>query len=379
MESNKKKILFLLGSLEPSKCGVSDYVRLLSNKLINNNYDCFSLAINDQFIKKEKLGTSLKIELLSETSYRLSSQLSWKIRIKSIKRIIAVFKPDIISLQYVPYSFNKKGLPFQLIRLIKSIPKIYTWEIMAHELWVGREEGMVKNALSLCQKFLTIRIIRNIDPLVVHVSNHMHKQQLKSEKIESKILPLFSNITLSMDVQKIKKQSDSWKFVFFGTIQPGWDPKILLKRIDIARNIYNIKSCSFCSIGRCGVYGEQLWKRLRESCQSSHPSFTFTMLGQISEEEISKQLQTSDFGLSRVPSSIVDKSGTVAAMISHGLPIIVDTLSPNNDDLHDQMRKGNKYILMDKDFEQNLGRKRVKSALCDQLTETAKQFSTDLF
>ena len=50
---SKKSILFLLGTLERSQCGVSDYVHLLVERLVSDGYSCICVALNDRFLQEK--------------------------------------------------------------------------------------------------------------------------------------------------------------------------------------------------------------------------------------------------------------------------------------------------------------------------------------
>ena len=111
----KKKILFLLGTLEKSKCGVSDYVHFLAERLSLEGYNCLCVALNDKYLKETK---SIVYECSNQNKYqchRFPQFLSWRFKHNELKKIIKSFDPDLISLQFVPYSFNSKGFPLLLL------------------------------------------------------------------------------------------------------------------------------------------------------------------------------------------------------------------------------------------------------------------------
>ena len=46
---------------------------------------------------------------------------------------------------------------------------------------------------------------------------------------------------------------------------------------------------------------------------------SFTLFGELDEDEISQYLLALDYGLTSTPWDLVGKSGTIAAMVEHGL------------------------------------------------------------
>jgi hypothetical protein len=51
--------------------------------------------------------------------------------------------------------------------------------------------------------------------------------------------------------------------------------------------------------------------------------FSFAMLGERGAEEVSLFFQGIDFGIAMTPWALIGKSGTTAAMLDHGVPVIV--------------------------------------------------------
>ena len=166
----KKKILFLLGTLEKSKCGVSDYVHFLAERLSLEGYNCLCVALNDKYLKETK---SIVYECSNQNKYqchRFPQFLSWRFKHNELKKIIKSFDPDLISLQFVPYSFNSKGFPLLLLLSIKLLVVECNWHIMAHELWTMPRHGFFKRIFSHFQKHLIFVLFKSVNPRVIHVS-----------------------------------------------------------------------------------------------------------------------------------------------------------------------------------------------------------------
>jgi hypothetical protein len=131
---------------------------------------------------------------------------------------------------------------------------------------------------------------------------------------------------------------------------------------------------SFHSVGNIGEYGSILWDSL---ASSSYPAFTFSRLGELPAGRVSEQLQNADFGIAVVPSALVGKSSSVAAMISHGLPVIISRLSPNCEQLHQFLASSGHYLLLDSSFASAIG-SAIKYHPRNNLEDTAEQFIRDL-
>ena len=367
------KILFITGSLEAGKGGVSDYILRLAWALKQHGISSVCVAINDTFISSTIRTVSYSVED-SIDLVRMSSQLPWRGRTLMLKDQISTFNPDFISLQYVSYSFDSKGLPLSLISCLNDVKYLAPWQVMVHELWVESKSGPKQRILSFIQRVLTIYLFRRLRPSVFHTSNHWYQKLLRNHNVESSILPIFSNIPFYPSIPLPSNYALTWKFILFGSIYHEWDPWSLLSQIEVARKLSSIASCSFIAIGNIGDYGNKLWDSLQNY---SNPNFTFSRLGELSAEQISQQLLNADFGITVAPSHLVEKSSSAAAMLSHGLPVIISRLSSEFSEWNNMLDDSGKYILLDSSFTQNL-RTAYKFSPSNELEYTAVQFIKEL-
>ncbi|QNJ00618.1 hypothetical protein SynA1562_01788 [Synechococcus sp. A15-62] len=370
-----QKILFLVGSLEQSKCGVSDYVHLLVERLSKDGHICLCVAINDRYISRKSFTACCVNESAGYSFYRYSSSLSWRFRLKQLKKIINDFKPNITSLQYVPYSFDDKGLPYHLFLTVMQLVDHTKWHIMAHELWTMPDKGLIKRLVSLFQKLITINLLKLLRPQVVHVSNFYYRDMLLACGISSTVLPLFSHIPVTQ-ILNLKKDDNVWNFVFFGTLSPSWRYSEFFRRVNLARSKYGIELCRFCLLGNCGEFADALWLKFK---QEKIPfCFEFIRYGYLHESQISRFLQLANFGVTTMPDHLVDKSSGVAAMVAHNLPIIITNISQKLSKSCHIENNAHHYIQMDELFEERLSIQNLYNSNVDQLRETSKQFIFDI-
>ncbi len=69
-------------------------------------------------------------------------------------------------------------------------------------------------------------------------------------------------------------------------------------------------------VGRAGKE-QDLWLTVFNS-----KGICIKLLGELSTEEVSHELFSSDYGISTTPTLLADKSSSVATMLGHGLPVI---------------------------------------------------------
>ena len=365
-----------MGTLEESKCGVSDYVHMLVDSLRKEGHSCVCVAINDIHILDYNFTAYSARGNGGYNFYRFSSSLTWKLRLKELKKIIKLINPNLVSLQYVPYSFDNKGLPLSLFMILKEVVDDIQWHIMAHELWTMPDRGFLRHIISRCQKLITIKLFKLLHPQVIHVSNYYYKDLLSAYGISSSVLPLFSNIPVIPGLNH-QKNSKVWTFVFFGTVSPTWRYSEFFRRVDFARSKRGIDLCRFCLLGSCGEFADILWLKLEQEKISLH--FEFIRYGFLPEAKISYYLQLANFGVTTMPFHLVDKSGGVAAMVAHNLSIIITNISQEQSKCRHVANNAHHYIPMDDQFEERLSNQNCYHFPVDQLRETANQFISDVF
>lgn len=356
-------ILFITASLEPGKDGVGDYTLRLAEAVRDKGVRVFCIALADRHLTpKTELdfrGPFVKSDVADIR--RLSSDTPWKKRIAILQAIIDDFRPDWVSLQYVPHGFDQRGLPFGFPRLLSLLRGDFQWHIMFHELWIGEEPGYspLQKVIGWFQK----RIVRKLASATrgrLHTSNPTYEARLKNTGCPADILPLFSNIPIAsplfsrrdlleeagMSPELPQEGFGRWIFVLFGAIHPEWDAETLIDRIDHVRKMAGRPSPLFILIGRNGR--EVLRHHVEEECKEH--GWGFLDKGELPTVLISSYLQSADFGIATSPLSLIQKSGSVAAMLEHGLPVVVSRLEKAGN-----AGEGNMMLIpLDASFEKNL-------------------------
>ncbi|WP_181306149.1 glycosyltransferase [Rufibacter sp. XAAS-G3-1] len=313
------RIIIICGSLETGRDGVGDYVRRLAIELIKNKHILNVIAINDTHISYS-MSEIEHINGIDLPIYRLPSTCSWSNRLINIETLVDNFDPEWISLQYVPFSFHKKGLPVTLNSKLAKIGRGRRWHIMFHELWIGMEIGAPTKQLTLgwIQRKIIYFLIKRLKPHVIHTQSQLYLIQLSKLGFKSKYLPLFTNINYTK-YSKINTSNNKSKnfisLVLFGSIHPNAPVEQLAKEAALYAKLNQVKII-LIFIGRCGVEQEH-WATAWMSV-----GLEVQMLGEQKPEYISKVLEKATLGVTTTPLALVDKSGTVAAMRAHGLPII---------------------------------------------------------
>jgi hypothetical protein len=308
------RIVFICSSLEPGRDGVGDYARRLGVEIIKQGHQVALLALNDKFIgtikKEQQYADDLEVPVL-----RIPAETEPDEKAEQAKNWITEFSPDCLSLQYVPFGYHPKGLPFKLAKLLAHIGGNRRWEIMFHELWVGmavQESGKLKLWGKL-QKYITRSLIRTLAPQVIHTQTKLYVQLLAKIGYKANYLAIFSNIAV---VPNLKIISDSGiNLVVFGLIHTGAAIEKLAAEAATYANKYQAP-VTLTFVGYCG-YEQGRWAAVWQNA-----GLNVNILGGQPAEKISAVLHSATIGLSSTAMAVIEKSGAFAAMRSHGLPVL---------------------------------------------------------
>src|ERR1700722_19260889 len=293
--------------MEPGKDGVGDYTRELAAECARRGHAIALISLNDPWVKEPRRENSL---------LRLGSTRSWVDRLTAAKAFFAEAAPELVSVQFVPYSFHPAGLSFALPQVLRAIFGRTPVQIMFHELWIGEQIGapMKTRVFDFCQRTIVKSLVKKLACRVMHTSNPAYVQLLGRHGITAEHLPLFGSVPI-VPVENLVPRNDSvLRLGLFGSIHPEWSPDEMIAQLQTFGHPIQLSH-----IGRIGP-GESVWMELSERYASE---IEFARLGEQSLDEISRFFSSIDYGVSTTPLALIGKSSCVAAMLDHGLPVIV--------------------------------------------------------
>lgn len=315
------KIVFICGGFKEGYDGVGDYTRCLANQLILLGNQVGVVAINDRFVEEEfnerEAGEALKLSVL-----RLPAAWGEEKRRKHAQKWIDEFDPDWLSLQYVIFSFHRKGLPVSFHKQLEILGRNRRWHIMFHEISVGLhvEASLTKKCWGYIQRTLIRSFLKKLNPKVIHTHSRLYQAYLEQYKPDIHYLPLFSNIAVNKHHESIQMKKPTTEphripVVIFGAIYLGGDVRQLAKEMVLFEKSSHNK-VELQLLGRCGKHAE-LWASIFES-----EGLSVTNFGEQPAERVSEILSNAYIGISTTPIELVEKSSAAAAMRAHNLPIL---------------------------------------------------------
>lgn len=323
------RILFLCGGLEPGRDGVGDYTRTLAAECARQGAQTHLIALNDEFIQTDAVSPE-------DPSLRLPAAAPWAARIRRAGAEAERFNPDWVSLQFVTYGFHPRGLPFGLTPRLLQLTAGRPTHIMFHELWIGEASASSgkERAIGLLQRRIIQHMLRGLQPAVIHTSNPLYQHLLGRIGIMSGELPLFGSIPIAPQVSpdflygqlrphglSIDAQNRTGYLLagVFGTIHPQWDSRQFLDRF-LEETAKTGRRPLLIAIGRSGDAGDRMMADLAGHYGTRLPCIS---LGDRSSGEVSQLFQALDLGVATSPWSLIGKSSATAAMLDHGLPVVV--------------------------------------------------------
>jgi hypothetical protein len=314
------RLLFLCTSLEPGRDGVGDYARQLARECAAQGHVCALLALNDRHIDGpvETEENGMTVLRLPSLSAGLSRAVAFRKK----------FAPDWISLQLVAYGLHPKGLLFAARPQLREIVDGARLHVMLHELWLGNDALPTwrHRAVGFLQRTSLRRLLAALRPALVATTNPVYAAQARVIGVEAEVLPLCGNIPIESDgaalpepVAAFLASGKTWLGLFFGGLYREWKPEPFFGQLARAA-VATKRNVGLVQAGNFGGDGENIWSELQREYASA---FRFFTLGPQPAPAVSALMLAADFGVAASPWSVIGKSGSAAAMLDHGLPVIV--------------------------------------------------------
>lgn len=313
------KILFICGSLQPGHDGVGDYTRRLCGEIFKTGHQTQILSLCDNqcssfYSEKQEINKTQIVVHRIPLSTSNNQRCIWSLD------VLNNFQPDWISLQFVPYSFNPKGLPFWLPSFLKKLKGNYRWHIMFHELWIGMDLNSTfkSKCIGSLQKGLVLKILKGKERIIINTQTDLYQSKIAALGYNAQILPLFSNIIKNRE-SNLKSKTDELelKFCIFGSIHHGAPVEEFINELKQCLLLSKeTRALKFIFIGNCGIAIEE-WKQVLLA-----NNINFEITGFVTDEEISILLSGCQYGISTTPYILSQKSGSLAAMFDHQLAVL---------------------------------------------------------
>lgn len=339
---DKVRILFVCGGIEPGRDGVGDYAQRLAAELCLQGHQAALAGIRDPYSVRElnneetRTVRSTRSSPVNIPTLRISSQQNSSRAFDGLSAFAKEFRPDYVSLQFVPYAFHPRGFCFGLgRRLMRAVPECRR-HVFYHELSVGLGTGasMAERFQGFVQGLAIRAATQEWQPMVTHTHAQFYQNQLSKFGIKADLLPLISNIPVSTQgsvcpvFDELVGGGDSRRTSrilagYFGSFYEGAAGKDFVHGLSMLAQSTD-KEIVCVLAGRQNPSALTRWSALSAK---GNRGIRWVYLGELPPPAVSRFLQGLDFGIAATPWELIAKSGSVAAMLDHGLPVLV----PRND------------------------------------------------
>lgn len=324
-------IAFLCSSLAAGRDGVGDYTRSLAEACQSRGHRSLLVALRDGHTENQSLGEEECGRVL-----RSPAGLPLPERVRGARLALEAFSPDVVSWQFVSYGYHRKGLVGREAGAFVQLQAGGRRHVMLHELWIGidQHEPWRNRVVGAWQRRGLLRWLRALRPHRLHTSNTTYQRILAHQGWSADVLPLFGNLPIAPARPDALAPwlpgggRGGWLVaVTFGTLHPQWEPEIAAARLrELAAR--RGQSLLLLACGRPGAHGPGLLRRFASAAGAA-----VAATDELPAERLSAILQAADCGIAPHPWALLGKSGAAAALLEHGLPVLVprDDWRPRHD------------------------------------------------
>ena len=329
------RIAFVTSSAEAGKDGMGDYTLSLAAALRSLGHSVLAIGLNDRWIEKDS-SAATRDNADGVALERLASSIPVPERIDRACVRLKDFRPEWASFQMSCYAYHPKGILFGVNRHLRRLAATCeNWQVMFQELWIAfQKDASLKNRLVGTLQRLSIKGgVKALQPKLLQTSTPLFRALLRTIGIEASVLPLAGSIPVNPDPGTdwflevlgengapilAEKRKAHLVGGFFGAIYPNWEPEPFFSSLrKVAQKTG--QRVTILAAGRMGGGGEAIWNRLAPL----YPDIRFHKVGELSFDRVSQYLRNLDFGIAATPWLAIGKSSATAAMLDHGIPVMV--------------------------------------------------------
>lgn len=321
--------------------GPADANLLLAAELTRRGYRVSLCGLNDDGASQLRTEEA-DVDGMEIHALRIPKSLNWETRCKAFRGFLDEQQVSSAIIRFIPYSLNPKGIVWNAAQHLPKTLQAREVIWLMDEIWLDERTRNPKHRLTgALQRFAILRLLRRSPRRRVYTNNHFNAKTLQRFGIDAEPLRLFGNIPVApadngewlyrefekAGVPIAPANRGEWLILGnFGVFHSDWKPDAFFSALKDRARQHGTRVC-MVGIGSLRSY-EDHWRNVSDSWNEH---FHFLHLGCRTEAEVSRFLQSVDFGLTSNPYYLVGKSGTCMAMLDHGLPILVPRISDQDE------------------------------------------------
>jgi hypothetical protein len=314
-EAHSLRVTIVCGSLDPGRDGVGDYSRVLACALAERGHHIELLSLADRNIKASTASVDASgIRMLRTNAAERPAD--WT----AIRDHIVGARPDFLSFQFVPWSYGHRGVSLNLGSHLRGLTNTTRWQVMCHELWLT--DGPLRHRLlGRVQRASIQRVLRQLDPAVIHASTLSNVSLLGGIGFAATKLPLYGNLPAPKHPRTTG--SPVPEVLFFGELPPAREWPAYIGALNHATRYQGPL--------RITVAGGREDPRTRFVRTLNAAGLPAENAGFLDELQLSELFNRVTVGVSRNDGRTVGKSGSLHAMLEYGLPVWAPQLGQSPD------------------------------------------------
>jgi len=328
------RLLFLCSSLESGRDGVGDYTRRFAGELVKQGHECLCLAIHDRHMANGPQAGAADGDTKEDEVkiIRLSSRESWCAKTLLIQQEIDQFEPDWVSLQFVPYGYHARGFCFALAHMLAKLHGPAGHHLFVHELSIGTgsRPSVSHRVQGFVQRMAIRRTIQHWNPQVTHTHVPHYRRQLAGYGVDAAMLPIPGSIPIVspgpvcgdfdrlVEARRADEQGQLFAGYFGAFYEGSAAPDFIEGLRALGRSTGKQIHCFLA-----GHQTDDCFRRYSSLAEVRAGGVRWTFLGALPANSLSSFFQELDFGIAATSWTLLGKSSGVAAMLDHGLPILV--------------------------------------------------------
>lgn len=237
---------------------------------------------------------------------------------------------DWLCFQYVPQMYGQRGICWQVGDILFALKKEFRYKIAVtfHEIISSWGIGLKDIFLASITRLQAKRILSVIDLAITTCARYKDiLQYLSSYNLPVAVIPIGSNIEPILitpeELLVLRRQifpEGSKILGYFGRLSPFRNLPFALQALKRARQ-QGLDAWLYL-IGNLESSNSRLFKELMQSADKLGVKPYIVVSGELSEEDLSKQLKIVDVFIFPQRDGISTRNTTLMAALAHGLPIV---------------------------------------------------------
>jgi len=314
------KISFLVRWLPPKIDGVGDYTWNLACALRQLGVDVSIFTSSEQAAKG-----------MVKNEWVFPVIREWQPKaIVSALRAVTGQAPDWFSFQFVPQMYGRGCIAWQVAGILKELKMRFKCKLAVtfHEFVAGWSLNPKHLFLAPLTRLQTRRMLSVVDSAITTCARYKEiLRHLSGRLLPIEIIPVGSNIepvpVNSEELRVYRREifpEQAKVFGLFSTLSTFRNFPLTIKTLHRARQ-EGLNAWLYL-IGRVESSNPELFKELMRLADKLGVKSYIVTSGELSNENISIQLQMADVFLFTQIDGISTRNGTLMAVLAHGLPVI---------------------------------------------------------